>query len=1419
MSRSRIGKATLSLILVLLMILPVLAPLAPVTMATDRTKNIYIQPDNIAVVPGQDVIFFVSSDTDAFYAEERMFYQIKDVTGLNYWRTFIGILGYAGDTFGILTSDANGKIENAPLFLDWVTTQNLNPAESPYILRVTDYQDRTREFIEEPFEVVDIGSVPRLYIGDTTYNASQVVNPRTLTLNIPLMAKASPSDPVEIYLEGFPAEASTAAVYFDSFDTPLGSITLEEGQGSGEVTIPEAAMGVHALIAVASAAIGTEVYSFVAINFIYVVPTVVPSTYVIEGVVDEEFTIELHGYPAGFHLDDVNARIISRVVATPYTVYLDIMNEDAVVVGPDGTATITVALESTIPWDRKGPLDLVLPVDGAVPESYFTFPFLMVASTPAIPGDEGVVIAGADYYGDRGEVETTVGSPLKIIAFNFPATSTLTVYVGFKQLPVSIPTDDKGGAVVTLVVPEIPYGTYLFKVVDEATGLMAFKPTPNPSSSPYPWTIKIVPDFAAAPVEETGKIIWEVRGVGVFLDPGVTIRIKITGLKPFENVVICEKEGTTTIARYDDVYADANGVVETSIQTSPDVTPDPTVVVSVMVRSGSILSTYGSSQTIFEYHPTGLSTLTITDMISDAYLHTTPRIWVSVQPGGAFNITVTNLIPGIPYKLYLDDAEADLRDGAGRIVPVLKSKNLADTFEYTVVIPDGTAYGLHKIVLKELLTGSTRSTAYPLIVSDPAATTEPGIDSFTGSYTVVSGPDFGLCIIGWNFVYNEDLTFIFAGQLADLRVTDRNGAFMANLGSPALFGTMELPRGSYVLSVMRGEDAPAPEPLTLEVVPYLYTPSPDSITPVYAFESQSIFATGLDSGAYYYVTWSTSEDEAGEPLTPPVGTTTLGTLDTSITIPAVLPGYYYIHVVPYQNPSEIILTAEVKVLGVAGDGWSASISDVVLIPGQQVTVTISDFSAFLGVTPTELIMLKGKGFVKLETLDGDVARIIPAGLVYDTGSDVMQLTFNVPNDFDTLADQLFKVYAKVVYMDEDLTIYETDFKLVALTQRIASGGLLVGLGAGAADILTTLGKIQVSLEKLNATLVEVSDGVMTLQTSIGEVQGNLTLLRTLLENATVKIDGVMAAIESANATIHAKLDALMSLIGGGQVNLSGIEQGIAEIKTMLGDVKMGVDDLKMLLATVGDNVEILMADIGSVNTTLADLIVKKGDEVVATLKVDLSQLGASIADVKDGVALVNTNLGQFYMNLSNGQAAITGLIQQNGETLVQINNAITAKASQIVDLIENGVRADLSKLSSDMAAGFSNLASTVDKKVSDAKDAILASVSDVRSAVSDVDVKVQTVGADVAKVKDEATAIKSDLSDVKSMLSDVKAKVDELPTKVDQSVSQSTEGVKTDLSTKIDEATGSLKTWGIVNLILILVAVALLGYQLFVRKP
>ncbi|ADI32343.1 methyl-accepting chemotaxis protein [Staphylothermus hellenicus] len=265
-------------------------------------------------------------------------------------------------------------------------------------------------------------------------------------------------------------------------------------------------------------------------------------------------------------------------------------------------------------------------------------------------------------------------------------------------------------------------------------------------------------------------------------------------------------------------------------------------------------------------------------------------------------------------------------------------------------------------------------------------------------------------------------------------------------------------------------------------------------------------------------------------------------------------------------------------------------------------------------------------------------------------------------------------------------------------------------------------------------------------------------------------------------------------------SLVSIQGDIAVIQTQLGDVRVGIDDLKAMITSMGDEVLLKLDDM---NSSLANLVITKNGEVVATITAQIDELRPIIRDINNGVATIQTNLGTVMADASailGNQARILELVVVNNNTLAVIQTKVgevLASINAVNDLINSKVLVDTGNILSKL-------------------DSVMGSLADIKSMSTDV---------------------KGGINDIKNSLSGLNGKVDDLSGKIDSSTSTLSSKIDKstgDLSSKIDnlgtsitdklsKSTGDLTNlvnmYGITSIILIIIAIVAALYGAFRKKP
>ena len=143
-----------------------------------------------------------------------------------------------------------------------------------------------------------------------------------------------------------------------------------------------------------------------------------------------------------------------------------------------------------------------------------------------------------------------------------------------------------------------------------------------------------------------------------------------------------------------------------------------------------------------------------------------------------------------------------------------------------------------------------------------------------------------------------------------------------------------------------------------------------------------------------------------------------------------------------------------------------------------------------------------------------------------------------------------------------------------------------------AEIRTTYDLVNLTLNELNASLIQISDKTVEIQTLLGTIEGY---------------------IESVNGTT-------------------------ATIISELGNVSLTLGEIQQLMNNVkGEIITGISTEFGSLNVTLSELngtIVQVSQETVE-IRTVLGTIGGNITDIKDGIATIQTDVGEIHLATDN----------------------------------------------------------------------------------------------------------------------------------------------------------------------------------------
>jgi hypothetical protein len=316
------------------------------------------------------------------------------------------------------------------------------------------------------------------------------------------------------------------------------------------------------------------------------------------------------------------------------------------------------------------------------------------------------------------------------------------------------------------------------------------------------------------------------------------------------------------------------------------------------------------------------------------------------------------------------------------------------------------------------------------------------------------------------------------------------------------------------------------------------------------------------------------------------------------------------------------------------------------------------------------------------------------------------------------------------------------------------------------------------LKSMNATLVEIRDGVATINSTVGEIKVDLSAINATITDLIVNSKGeILVAINTALGNVTAKLDdlnaTLVSLASDAQNNI------IAEIWTAAGNVTAHIDSLGLVdllnalelkldnmnatLVSVKDGVAEISLDIGdikvklnAINATITGLITDAKGEVLLTIDTAVGTVTAKLDAINASIAgLITTAKGEVLAKIDTALGTVTTKLDAINATIIAIKDDV-ALIKTAVGTIESGVdeiKELVGSAESAIIAKIENETATIQLKIGGSTTEIKASVSalepkikEVKDGVATVDTKIGTLQADVSTIKDYTKTIPDAIS-------------------------------------------------------------------------
>lgn len=409
-------------------------------------------------------------------------------------------------------------------------------------------------------------------------------------------------------------------------------------------------------------------------------------------------------------------------------------------------------------------------------------------------------------------------------------------------------------------------------------------------------------------------------------------------------------------------------------------------------------------------------------------------------------------------------------------------------------------------------------------------------------------------------------------------------------------------------------------------------------------------------------------------------------------------------------------------------------------------------------------------------------------------------------------DGAAELYSRIVLTAENVTDYVVDPETGLIHLRFA----VPAEAAGWSLAVEVTGKAVLYgfAERYYATVVAVTV---------------MPSLQATLKNITTKLDEYLVDILTGQQSVQQTLENLITGYAG--MILRAISESTVALNEAIMDVREALDLLgENLTALVSGKSAAIISEIGLVRTdvdalralladfnkTLVELVITESGKVVAEIDAGVGTIIAELdgieALVEGGVARIVTEIGEVSADVSD----LRGVVEKSRDTVIEyidgtkvalvneLGRIIASSAEDVKALIE-ALGSDVESLvRADLLPRFDELSSALAATKRDL-------VSEMRSVGESIARRVAETGESVTgEVKDFVEALVTDTGkSITDRIDEVKDALAALATKEDVS------GVVD----KLSDVGGNITMYGAASIILLVIALGLLAYGVFARKP
>jgi hypothetical protein len=360
--------------------------------------------------------------------------------------------------------------------------------------------------------------------------------------------------------------------------------------------------------------------------------------------------------------------------------------------------------------------------------------------------------------------------------------------------------------------------------------------------------------------------------------------------------------------------------------------------------------------------------------------------------------------------------------------------------------------------------------------------------------------------------------------------------------------------------------------------------------------------------------------------------------------------------------------------------------------------------------------------------------------------------------------------------------------------------------------------VKLSLDRITSDLGRLSNIVLRVEGNVNSSLATLSVVRSILENvdnAILSIEGNIVAIRTSDipgvfralASVNKTLSELIVLkVGGVEAMLGDLRRITWELGRNITVVKASLDSMSGNLAKLF-NVTLRIE--GGVNTALATLtiverILESVRGIVISIRGDTIAIRtADLPRLLEALASLNKTLvGRVALEIEGVKVAVGDLRSVVIEGFKALSDSIATSTLSVISRVEV-VQTSLTRLT-DVSTTTRGLVESVSREMATVRGVLESLVAGTRGLEAGV------------------RAVDSKLDDIMARMANLSEKRDVVAARA--AVVEEVRGAQTTLLEELrlarDSITASSRNWALVNIVLMLIALALIAYiVLLVRRP